>query len=165
MCVALIVVVALFVAPELLVQYAPGWRSTVGAILLGVSLVSVSRAIAQILKAGVLLVLWSGVALVLASQVFLQKMPYAIERSDVMRLEGFFTSETARGAFRDVFDVLKGRHALSKMFGALGPMLPEAQRVVTEAQPELLLRRAGLLGQRLNQVSTSEFSQNRQEMS
>jgi hypothetical protein len=166
LCAALLVVAMLLVAPELLLQYAPGWRSTVGGVLLFISLISVSKAIAQMLKAGALLVLWSAVALVLASQVFLHKMPYALERADVTRLESLLTSESARGTFRALLEALNGRYTLGRVVGILSPILPEVRRVVTEAPEELSVRQAGLvLGQKIKEVPALQLTYDRQDLS
>jgi hypothetical protein len=136
---ALVVVGVLFIDPDLLAQHVPAWRSTLGGTLLVVTLVGVSRALAQIVKAGALLAVWSGVAVVLASQVFLHKMPQAIEPADITRLEGLFASASARRALHGVHEALQGRYSLSRLLGGLKPVLPEMQGVAATASQGFLL--------------------------
>lgn len=94
---ALGVVTLLMVNPEALSTYMPGWEGTAGFVLLSVSMLSMSLALARVLKAALLFAVWSFVSLVLASEVFLHKLPQEIVRDDLRRLEGVISSDRLHG--------------------------------------------------------------------
>lgn len=100
LCVALAVVAALFAKPELLAAHAPGWRSTGGIVLLCATLLSMSLAFVRIFRTAALLALWSFASLVLASEIFLQKMPTEIARDDLRRIESSVESDLFRAAVK-----------------------------------------------------------------
>lgn len=137
---ALVVVTLLFAAPELLAQHAPGWRSTLGGILLVVTLIGVSRAITQILKAGVVLTLWSAVAVVLGCQIFLHKMPQAVERSDLTKLERLLASSMTRGTLHSAFEALRSHGAFGKALEMLVSASPVGQLISATTHEGALLR-------------------------
>jgi len=91
---ALSVTSILMVNPDLLARYAPGWRGTAGLVLLSASLLSMSLSLARVLKAALFLVVWSFVSIVLASEVFLHKLPQHIVRDDLKRIQSIMPSET-----------------------------------------------------------------------
>jgi len=91
---ALTVTGVLMVDPEVLTRHAPGWRGTAGLVLLSASLLSMSLSLARVLKAALFLVVWSFVSIVLASEVFLHKLPQHIVREDLRRIESLVPSET-----------------------------------------------------------------------
>jgi hypothetical protein len=135
---ALVVSIMLFFAPDTLVSVAPNWRSTFGGLLLAASCLSVSREFVRVLRAGVMLAVWSCVSLILASQVFLNKMPHAIRRDDLAQLEWFFAQSAVERAFQGVRGMLFDRSGLARAFGissAYEDTPPNrAARVVTETR-------------------------------
>ena len=104
---ALVVVGLLIVEPNILTQYAPNWKSSAGWALLGGSLLCVSRAFGRVLKASTMLVVWSGVSIVLASQLFLNKMPHMIDRKDLAQLNAVVSVETADRALYGLRRILR----------------------------------------------------------
>ena len=100
LCVALTVVAALFAKPELLATHAPGWRSTGGVVLLCATLLSMSLAFVRIFRTAALLALWSFASLVLASEIFLQKMPSEIARDDLRRIESSVENDLIKAAVK-----------------------------------------------------------------
>lgn len=144
MMAALLVVTALFVAPDMLAAFAPEWRSTFGGLLLAVSVLSMSRAIARLLKAGVVLAVWSGVAVVLASQVFLQKMPQAIERQDLAGLHALVGSETAGRILTSVFDTLSRARDFSALLDRVEPVSSDARNLAPGLFEGTWVRNTGL---------------------
>jgi len=89
---ALAVVALLLANPALLNEYAPGWRGTAGMVLLSVSLFSMSMALFRFFRAAIFLVVWSFVSLVLASEIFLGKLPQQVIREDIDKVESLFPS-------------------------------------------------------------------------
>jgi hypothetical protein len=84
---ALVVTTLLLVNPEALTQHAPGWRGSAGFVLLSASMLSMSMSLARVLRAALFFVMWSFVSIVLASEVFLHKLPQEVVREDLKRLE------------------------------------------------------------------------------
>jgi hypothetical protein len=99
---AIVVVGMLMVNPEALATYAPGWRGSAGLVLLCASLLSMSCALARVLRAAMLLVVWSFVSVVLASEVFLHKLPQEIVRDDLKRIQSLVPSETLQRAIEQL---------------------------------------------------------------
>jgi len=89
---ALLVVGLLLANPALLNTYVPGWRGTAGLVLLCASLLSMSMAMVRFFRAAVFLAVWSMVSLVLASEIFLGKLPQEVIREDIKRIEEVFPS-------------------------------------------------------------------------
>lgn len=89
---ALVVVGLLLANPALLNQYVPGWRGTAGIVLLCASLLSMSLALFRFFRAAVFLVVWSFVSLVLASEIFLGKLPQEVIHEDIEKIEALFPS-------------------------------------------------------------------------
>ena len=104
---ALAVVGILMVEPNLLTRYAPNWKSSAGWALLGGSLLCVSRAFGRVLKASTMLVVWSGVSIVLASQIFLNKMPHMIDQKDLTRLNAVVSAETTESVLYGLRRILR----------------------------------------------------------
>jgi hypothetical protein len=91
-------VTALLVAdPDLLQKYAPGWRGTMGLVLLCASVLSMSIALARVIKAAVFFAVWACVSLVLASELFLGKLPQDILREDVRRIQSLLPESVLQG--------------------------------------------------------------------
>ena len=85
--VALLVVALLVSRPEMLESTFPGWKGGAGLVLLCASLLSMSLWLARVLKAAIVFSLWSVVSLVLASELFLNKLPYEVVREDLRHLQ------------------------------------------------------------------------------
>ena len=99
---ALSVVAVLFAQPELLDAHAPGWRGTGGLVLLCATMVGMSIAFLRIFKSAALLALWSFASLVLASEIFFQKLPSDLEREDLERIESSVESGFVKAAIRTI---------------------------------------------------------------
>jgi hypothetical protein len=90
---------ALFVAgllvlnPEPLARNFPGWKGSAGLVLLAASCIGVSKALWGMIRATVLVGVWGAVSLVLASSIFLDKLPQNISRGDLAKLQGAISSE------------------------------------------------------------------------
>jgi hypothetical protein len=84
---ALLVVAVLVSRPELMNTYAPGWKGGAGVVLLCASLLSMSLALARIFRAAVMFSVWAMVSLVLASEIFLDKLPQDVVREDLRQIE------------------------------------------------------------------------------
>lgn len=84
---ALMVVGILLINPPVLDQYVPGWHGTAGIVLLTASLLSMALALARAVRAAVIFAVWAFVSVVLASEVFLQKLPNDVVREDLRSLE------------------------------------------------------------------------------
>lgn len=95
---ALVVTTLLLVNPQVLVQHAPGWRGSAGFVLLSASLLSMSMSLARVLRAALFFVMWSFVSIVLASEVFLHKLPQEVVREDLKRLEAVVPKEAIERA-------------------------------------------------------------------
>jgi len=95
---ALLVTTLLLVNPGALAQHAPGWRGSGGFVLLSASLLSMSMSLARVLRAALLFVMWSFVSIVLASEVFLNKLPQEVVREDLKRLEAVVPKEAIERA-------------------------------------------------------------------
>jgi len=93
---AFVVAAMLFLDPQLLQRIAPGWRSSVGGVLLGVSLIGVSIAFGRMVRAGLSLVLRLTVSLVLASELVLHKLPHQLTIEDLRRVESVVSADTFR---------------------------------------------------------------------
>jgi hypothetical protein len=100
LCAALAVVGALIAKPDLLDVHAPGWRGAGGLVLLCATLLSMSMAFVRIFKTAALLVLWSFASLVLASEIFFQKMPSELVRDDLRKIESSVESDLIRAAVK-----------------------------------------------------------------
>lgn len=91
---ALIVAGLLVANPEPLARNFPGWKGPAGTVLLAASCIGVVRAIWKMLRATVVVALWGGVSLVLASSIFLDKLPQNIGRGDLQKIHGFISDES-----------------------------------------------------------------------
>ncbi len=99
---ALLVVAVLVSRPELMNTYAPGWKGGAGVVLLCASLLSMSCALGRIFKAAFMFSLWSMVSLVLASEIFLDKLPQDIVREDLRQLEALIPSRLIDSAIEQL---------------------------------------------------------------
>jgi hypothetical protein len=85
--VSLLVVALLVSRPELVERAAPGWKGTAGLVLLCASLLSMSLSLARFLRAALGFTVWAFVSLVLASELFLNKLPQEVVRDDLRQFE------------------------------------------------------------------------------
>lgn len=99
---ALLVVAVLVSRPELMNTYAPGWKGGAGVVLLCASLLSMSFALGRIFKAAFMFSLWAMVSLVLASEIFLDKLPQDIVREDLRRIESLVPSRLIDSAIENL---------------------------------------------------------------
>jgi hypothetical protein len=90
---ALVVASLLVLNPETLTRNFPGWKGSAGLVLLAASCIGASKALWGMIRATVLVGLWGAVSLVLASSIFLDKLPQNISRSDLAKLHGAISSE------------------------------------------------------------------------
>jgi hypothetical protein len=111
---ALIVAALLIINPQPLASNFPGWKGPAGMILLAASCVSVSRAVWRMLRVTALVALWGVVSLVLASSIFLDKLPHHVSRGDLNKIQGVISAEVVDKALTQL-------HTLStRGIGALG---------------------------------------------
>ncbi len=102
LAVALLVVALLVSRPEMLEATFPGWKGGAGLVLLCASLLSMSLWLARVLKAAIVFSLWSIVSLVLASELFLNKLPYEVVREDLRHLEPLASRFGLEDALKEV---------------------------------------------------------------
>ncbi len=95
----LIVSCFLVVNPEPLASNFPGWKGSAGLLLLAASCISVSQALWKMVRATTLLVIWGGVSVVLASGIFLDKLPQDIKRDDLYQMKGIIPLEVINRVF------------------------------------------------------------------
>lgn len=116
---ALVTVGLLFANPAALNQYVPGWRESAGMVLLCASMFSMSMALFRFFRAAMFLVVWSFVSLVLASEIFLGKLPQEIIHEDVEKIEELFVSTKVYSALKGYgVDAEQGTDALIKLTSA-----------------------------------------------
>lgn len=96
---ALIVSGLLVINPEPLARSFPGWKGPAGTLLLAASCISVSQALWKMIRATTLVAIWGGVSVVLASSIFLDKLPQDIKRGDLHRIKGIIPMEVVNKAF------------------------------------------------------------------
>jgi hypothetical protein len=96
---ALVVTGLLIVNPEPLARNFPGWKGPAGIILLAASCLSVSQAVWKMVRATTLVALWGGVSIVLASGIFLDKLPQDIKREDLLKIRGLVSLEVVNKVF------------------------------------------------------------------
>lgn len=115
-------VVALLIGnPALLNEHAPGWRGAGGLVLLCATTLSMSVAFVRIFKTAALLALWSFASLVLASEIFFQKMPQELVRDDLHQIENHVKAPVMKAAIRRVSlsrDTMEG-FSLSRAFSSI----------------------------------------------
>lgn len=98
---ALVTVGLLLANPAVLNSYAPGWRESAGMVLLCASMFSMSMALFRFFRAALFLVVWSFVSLVLASEIFLGKLPQEILNEDVEKIEQLFLSTKVASVMKE----------------------------------------------------------------
>lgn len=144
---AILVVSLLFIDPKVLSTHAPGWRGSAGLVLLSASLLSMSFALARVLRAAMLLVVWSFVSVVLASELFLHKLPQEIVRDDLKRIESLIPSGTLQKAIEQL-DVRAPRDESGIRAFILGGSsatgLPFAEEKALSSKVRDLFEKAGL---------------------
>lgn len=92
---ALFVSVFLVCNQDILINYFPGWKSSLGMLLLATTLICIARAMVKVIQESTVVLLWGAVSLVLASSIFLNKLPHHISKEDVMRVEDGVPGELA----------------------------------------------------------------------
>ncbi len=92
-----LVVVLLVADPKLLHSYAPHWRESVGGILLATMIASVGFTLIRVFKSAAFLVVCSIATVILASQVFFEKMPYDLEKGDIQKIEKALPTSLPKG--------------------------------------------------------------------
>jgi hypothetical protein len=100
--VALAVTGLLIADPALLQEYAPGWRGTMGLVLLCASVLSMSIALARVVKAAALFAVWACVSLVLASELFLGKLPQDVLREDLRKVQSLLPESLVQGVMEQL---------------------------------------------------------------
>jgi pimeloyl-ACP methyl ester carboxylesterase len=94
----------LVVDPQLLEKTIPGWKGPLGMLLLAASCVGVSKSLLGMFKSTTLVAVWGGVALILASSIFLDKLPHHITKGDLHKLQGVVSVQ----AMERIFDRFRG---------------------------------------------------------
>lgn len=105
--------------PTLLNEHAPGWRGAAGIVLLCATTLSMSLAFVRVFKTAALLALWSFASLVLASEIFFQKMPQELVKDDLRQIGAKVEAPVVRAAIRRVSFVQEDVGAF-KFLRALG---------------------------------------------
>jgi hypothetical protein len=114
---ALAVVGLLLGNPVVLSTYVPGWKGTAGMVLLCASMLSMSLALIRFFRAAVFLAVWSFVSLVLASEIFLGKLPQQVIREDIDKIEDLFPSAKVNAILKKYGvddDILRVREVLEE---------------------------------------------------
>lgn len=84
---ALVFVSVLLYKRELIEQFLPvGWKGGLGIVFLSVSILTACFSLFRILSSTVVFILWSAVSLVIASEVFLSKLPHELVREDLREI-------------------------------------------------------------------------------
>lgn len=83
---ALTVVTLLYVEPTILERTLPGWRGGLGLVLLAVAALTMAISLIRVMKLVTVFAVWGVVSLVLASEIFLHKLPTEILKEEVTRL-------------------------------------------------------------------------------
>jgi len=91
---ALILAGLLVANPEPLARNFPGWNGPAGTVLLAASCIGVVQAMWRMFRATVVVALWGGVSLILASSIFLDKLPQHIRRDDLQKIQAFISDES-----------------------------------------------------------------------
>jgi hypothetical protein len=120
---AALVVVLLIADPKMLHTYAPTWRESVGGILLTTMMASVGLTLVRVFKSAAFLVVCSIATVILASQVFFEKMPYDLEREDIQKIEKALPSSLPKGLVESGFEGLVKASATTR--SALRPAIAE----------------------------------------
>lgn len=136
---ALIVTTLLLVNPGALTQHIPGWRGSAGFVLLSASMLSMSMSLARVLRAALFFVMWSFVSIVLASEVFLNKLPQEVVREDLKRLEAIVPKEAIERAIERlqvaaISDAAARKAVVLGGNTALGFPLPEDKTLASRLQ-------------------------------
>jgi hypothetical protein len=97
LAVAGLVVVLLIADPKMLHTYAPMWRETVGVILLSTMMASVGLTLMRVFTSAAFLVACSIGTVILASQVFFEKMPHELEKGDIKKIERVLPGSLPKG--------------------------------------------------------------------
>ena len=101
-----LVVVLLLADPKMLHTYAPQWRESVGLLLLATTMASVALTMIRLFKSAATLVLGSVATVILASQVFFEKMPYDLEKSDIQKIKKSLPASLPKGLVETGFEGL-----------------------------------------------------------
>lgn len=94
----------LVVNPGYLSENLPtGWKYTLGYLLLGVALFSASRAVWSLIRATFFVVVWGAVSAVLASSIFLDKLPHQVVWRDLAQATRVIERSVAFTGISDAF--------------------------------------------------------------
>jgi pimeloyl-ACP methyl ester carboxylesterase len=96
---SLLVSALLVVDPQLLDKTVPGWKGPLGMLLLAASCVGVSKSLLGMFRSTTLVAVWGGVTLILASSIFLDKLPHHISKSDLRKLQGVVSVQAMERIF------------------------------------------------------------------
>jgi hypothetical protein len=90
--------------PRYLSENLPaGWKYTLGYLLLAVALFSASRAVWSLVRATFFLAVWGGVSAVLASSIFLDKLPHQVVWGDMAQARRVIERGIAFTGISDAF--------------------------------------------------------------
>lgn len=101
-----VVVVLLLAEPRMLHTYFPDWRESVGGLLLATTTASVALTMIRLFKSAAILVFASVATVILASQVFFEKMPYDLKESDIQTIERALPASMPKGLVANGFEGL-----------------------------------------------------------
>jgi hypothetical protein len=122
---ALIVSGLLIVNPEPLASNFPGWKGPAGILLLASSCIGASHALWKLLRATTLVVIWGGVSLVLASSIFLDKLPQDLKRDDIHKIQAIIP-----------IDVVNRAINLAHSFSVQGMEVKKLLRIADYKEPQ-----------------------------
>jgi hypothetical protein len=98
------VAVLLVFNPRYLSENLPsGWKYTLGYLLLAVAIFSASRAVWSLIRATFLVAVWGAVSAVLASSIFLDKLPHEVVWGDVIYAKRVIEEGSALTWISDAF--------------------------------------------------------------
>lgn len=94
----------LVIDPQLLDRTLPGWKGPLGMLLLAASCVGVSKSLLGMFRSTTFVAVWGGVTLILASSIFLDKLPHKINKGDLNKFQGIVSAQT----MEKIFDRFRG---------------------------------------------------------
>lgn len=94
---ALTVVTILYVEPSILERTVPGWRGGLGLVLLSVAALTMAISLMRVMRLVLVFAVWGFVSVVLASEIFLHKLPTDVFREEVVRVSPLLSRDRFEG--------------------------------------------------------------------
>jgi pimeloyl-ACP methyl ester carboxylesterase len=120
----------LVVDPQLLDRAVPGWKGPLGMLLLAASCIGASKSLLGMFRSTTLVAVWGGVTLILASSIFLDKLPHKLSKSDLQKLQGVISVQAMEKVLERFGGVSGGDPGVLKRFrvkSAPEPILVESR--------------------------------------